>query len=408
MLIARQPIFDKEKNVFAYELLYREVGSDRFNGVDGSVASSSIIASSLFSLDFNEIVGEKKVFIHFTDTLLSGNVATLLPKEKLVIEMINIGSEMTDEFYNSCKKLSDKGYELVFDMGIFSPVFNRIMPFVNIVKIDTKIFPEDFIRMIIDNHKSHIDFVAVKLENKNEYKEALKMGFKYFQGYYFSKPDIVSSNNLQPGKLSYMRMIKTLQSEELNFDEITAIIETDVAYTYEILKLVNSSYFTRGNKVNSVKEAVVKLGEKELRKWGMISALRKAADITEGEVLNFSLVRGRFMESFSKAVGKELESSEFLTTGILSMADVLMNTTMEKVITGIKIADKIGDALLGKDCTSDIYIGLMIILACEKGEWKEVERLIEKYNITLFAIAIMHNEAIKWTLDFQKQVSEIE
>ena len=65
IFVARQPIFDKQKNVIAYELLYRDSASNFFNSEVGATKATSILLSNAyFSFGIDMLLENKKAFIN--------------------------------------------------------------------------------------------------------------------------------------------------------------------------------------------------------------------------------------------------------------------------------------------------------------------------------------------------------
>jgi len=64
--VARQPIFDINENVVAYELLFRTNNEDnKFNNIDGDIATSKVIINSFLLIGIKNLTDGKKAFINF-------------------------------------------------------------------------------------------------------------------------------------------------------------------------------------------------------------------------------------------------------------------------------------------------------------------------------------------------------
>lgn len=407
MLIARQPIFDTQKNVFGYEIFYREHNSNEYNYDDGNLASTRVIAATFFSMNLADFVGDKKVFIHFTEELLSNEIETLLPKDRLMIEMLEHETTPSVELICSCARLNNEGHKLVFDESVFNASWNKLFEMADIVKVNFLESTDEQIKKYIENRNDKVKLLAFKIEDIEMYEKAKKYGFDYFQGFFFEKPQLLEPKIIESNKFTVLKLFNVIFNKDIEFEEVAKVIEQDISFSYEILKLSNSVIFSRGNKVTSIREALVRLGINEIKKWGMISAMKKVSEKENEEVLNYSMVRARFMEQFACACGIEEKSMEFYTTGMISMLDVLMNTTMEKILDELELHDEIKDSLLNLNKNSELSKALSIIKNCEHGNWEEVEAVAKEKKISLSSIAVMHNESIKWTLDFQKNNKQV-
>lgn len=194
--IARQPIFDCNNNVFGYELLFRNGSQNFYNSLDGNAATLNVISNTFYSLGVDTVTNGKKAFINFTEELLKREIATLLPPELVIVEILE-NIEPTDEIISVCKKLKDKGYTLALDDFVFDTKYNKLIELADIIKVDFTITKGYERRNIISKINSNkIKFLAEKVENIDEFREAQSYGYSYFQGYYFSKPVILSGKDM--------------------------------------------------------------------------------------------------------------------------------------------------------------------------------------------------------------------
>ncbi len=86
--VARQPIFNRAKQIFGYELLFRDGLSNAFPDIDGDTASSKVLSNSFFCMGIDQITGGKKSFINFTQELLLRKIPLLFPKKNLIVEIL--------------------------------------------------------------------------------------------------------------------------------------------------------------------------------------------------------------------------------------------------------------------------------------------------------------------------------
>ena len=85
---ARQPILDKSKKLFAYELLFRDGIDNVFPDIDGDEATSKMIEASQFNMGISEFTGNKPAFINFTLETLSQGYPEMLAPEEVVVEIL--------------------------------------------------------------------------------------------------------------------------------------------------------------------------------------------------------------------------------------------------------------------------------------------------------------------------------
>jgi EAL and modified HD-GYP domain-containing signal transduction protein len=200
VFVARQPIFDRNLDVYGYELLFRSSHNNFYDGLDENVATSSVISSSLSVIGLENLTGSKRAFINFPYEMLIKEVATTLPKESVVIEVLeNVYPDY--DIINACKKLKQLGYILALDDFVLKPEYRPLIELADIIKVDFLLTRSDERKSIMTKINSpKIKFLAEKVENKAEYDQAFQLGYSYFQGYFLSKPVIIKGVAIQNKK----------------------------------------------------------------------------------------------------------------------------------------------------------------------------------------------------------------
>lgn len=69
-LLARQPIFNTQMRVVAYELLCRSNHVNQAQFTNGDAASSQVLLNAFTELSIGSVVGNHLAFINFTRNLL--------------------------------------------------------------------------------------------------------------------------------------------------------------------------------------------------------------------------------------------------------------------------------------------------------------------------------------------------
>lgn len=398
IFLARQPIFDIYKKVIGYELLYR---SDRefncFNQINGDIATSTVISNGI-NMNLSTLSNNKKVFINFTEKLLYDEVATLLPKELLVIEILE-NIIPNEHLINKCRKLKENGYILALDDFIYNKKYLPLIEISNILKVDfLKTSIKDKISLVRNFSSYDRKLLAEKIETNEDFEIAKKMGYTLFQGYFFCKPEIIASKKISPVKLNYIRLIRSVYQCEPNFNYIANIIKKDMSLTYELLRLINCLKFYRGNKITSINHAVSLLGLEEIKKWVSLLSLRIIGEDKPLETVTYSFIRAKFCELMAPKFGFAHRKSELFLTGLFSLIDVLMDRQIEEIINELPISDDIKDTLLQNNGPFNDIISL--ISSCEKVQWDNIEFIAKSNNLILKDIYQIYMESIKWVEDY--------
>lgn len=198
--VARQPIFDRNLDIFGYELLFRSGHDNFYDGMDENAATSSVIYNSLSVIGIENLTANKRAFINFPYEMLINGAASTLPKESVVIEILeNVYPD--HDIINECRKLKQLGYMLALDDFILKPEYQPLIELADVIKIDFLLTKSEEREPIIKKiNSSKIKFLAEKVETKEEYEQAYKLGYSYFQGYFLSKPVIIRGIDIQSNK----------------------------------------------------------------------------------------------------------------------------------------------------------------------------------------------------------------
>ncbi|MEH7255458.1 HDOD domain-containing protein [Neobacillus niacini] len=401
VFVARQPIFTRKKEIFAYELLYRNSQNNSFPDINGDMATTDVIINSYLNIGINELSDGKPCFINFTEKLLQSGVPTFFKPDEIVVEILET-VEIGIELVNICKELKGKGYQIALDDFILNnnnKHFFSLIKYIDIIKVDFR-NTTDEIRHVIESVslKYNIKLLAEKIETIEEFESAVGKGYVYFQGYLFSKPAIVSTRDVPEYLQNHFPIIQLLSNDDPDLNEITWLIEQDLSLSYKLLKLVNSPAFRAINKINSIKQAVVRLGVKELKKWLYLLSIRgNVSDNSEWtrEILNKSLTRAKMCESIAKHKSQQKESSSYFLTGLFSLMDILLGLDMDHILKLMPLAANICEALKGKSNQLNEVLDLCITI--EIGDWQDFDYWCERLKIEdRFALSL-YNDAFKWS-----------
>lgn len=398
LLFARQPIFDNRGRRHGYELLYREAGELAYGQHDGDMATSSVMAAGFLSMGVGELSGQSKAYINFTENMLLRGVATLFPKNSIVIEILE-SIEPTEKIINACRELRNKGYKIALDDFVLREDYLPLIKLANIIKIDFMQLRTEAERKAVIQLNKHfnIKFLAEKVETREDYDMAVRLGYSLFQGYFFSKPVIVNTNNIPPSIVNQIRLMQLLENNDPDIGDIADVIEKDVAFTYEILKLTKTVRYYRGNRITSIRQAAMLMGLTELKKWAYITIIRKIADHDQEENISMSVQRARALEQLAELTGNRERKMSFFTLGLLSMIDVLTGCEMQAVAPELPISDEMRDILLGNNTDSIMNSCFQLTIAYEKAQWILAEILGEKLGVNMDQMASFYLDAVVWS-----------
>jgi EAL and modified HD-GYP domain-containing signal transduction protein len=397
LLFARQPIFDRNRKVVAYELLYRSDELNEFDGTDERLATVKVINAVFYSPDGGSLLGGKTAFINFPASLLVDDSAELLPRNRVVVEILET-VEPTPEVIAACKRLRAKGYALALDDFVDLKGGHPLIQFADYIKVDLTITDrKEGERILMRYRRSGCRLLAEKVETEEDFRWAAGMGFSLFQGYFFSRP-IMSSVREAPGlKLNFLELLKNISAPEFDFAGIASIINREPTLSYKLLRFANSALLGRNQPARTVRQALSFLGEIELRKWLSIVIIMDLASDTAGEVMTNVLMRARLCEVLAEPSGLEARRAELFTLGLFSRLDTLFCHPLSELIADINLADDIRSALL-ETVTAPHPISRFwaLILAYEVGDWDRACELLPQLNLEAATLAAAYSNAVSW------------
>lgn len=364
--IARQPIFDIHKKLFAYELLFRQTLGLHLGELSGDRATTSLLSTAFLTEGVEAIAGNKPCFINFTKNLLVKEIAASFPKNRIIVEILEDVPPSPDVLA-ACRSLSQLGYILALDDFVYAPELLPLIELVNIVKIDFHLLtPEEIERTLYRLRRFHLKFLAEKIESYEELEHARKLGFHYFQGYFFARPESLQISEIASNKINLLRLLAEINNRQTTVNRLEEIITTDVAITYKLLRYINSAFFYLLKEVESVRQAIIYLGEREIRRFVTLVLISELAVDKPRELVRLSVVRARFCELLTQRCPQEFSASELFLLGLFSLIDALLDAPMAQMMEKLPLSDAIKEALIQGEGPYAPF--LTAVIAYEKGE----------------------------------------
>lgn len=387
--IARQPIFDKRLKVFAYELLFRAGPENYFQMREE--ASSRVIVDSTTVFDLETLTGSAKAFINVTERVLQRGAARLLPANRIVVEILE-GVEPSAEVIKNCRELCRDGYVLALDDFVDNAKLAPLIRLAKILKVDFRALGASERRAIAKRYiPKGLELLAEKVETQAEVEEARKLGYTYFQGFFFCKPLMVTGRDIPASKLTCLRLLKAIAVSEISFTEIELLLKQEPALVYKLLRYLNSPLMGFRNEVHGVRDAIVLLGENGFRRWISIVALVSMAGDKPPELIHTALLRAYFCEEISLRIDATLDHADFFLVGLLSVIDALLDQSMEEVLGHLAVSEDVRTALCGgQNCFRDVYD---TVLAYERADWKALSAAAARIGASEAEIPDCHLKA---------------
>jgi c-di-GMP-related signal transduction protein len=404
--VARQPVFDRNKFVFGYELLFRSCMVNSFEGAgdgpDEKFATSQVIATSLLAIGLEKLLSGRRAFINFGRSQLLHQLASVLPKELLVVEVLET-VEADSAVIEACRRLKSMGYMIALDDFVSGGSCDPLLQYADIIKVDFRLTPRDEQKRLIQAYsRKGIKMLAEKLETGEEYEWARAAGYDYFQGYFFARPTIVRAKQIAPSKISAIRLMRELQKPELNYQQLESLIRQDVSFSYKLLRYVNSAAVEFRNPIQSIQHALKVLGDTQIRRWTTLVALPGMANDKWSEVVSHALVRARFCELLGLRVAEGATEptsagADVFLMGMFSLLDAMIDRPLEEIVTDLGLPDGLIQPLLKRaTCGSPAAAILRLAIAYETAEWTEVHREAVHLRVADCDVASAYLESLKW------------
>ncbi len=395
VFLARQPIFDRNMNVYAYELLFRRGGGQNFfDAGDQELASTAVLTNGFFSMDILQVASGKRVFVNFTQELLLSGLAHLLPKELLTVEILET-VEPVPAVVQACKKLAAAGYSLALDDFVFAKKFLPLIELADIIKVDfLNSTRQQRARLFGGQVPTSIKMLAEKVENQAMFDEAVTLGCVYFQGYFFSKPVILSGKNISHSQMARLQLLQEIKKSELEWANLEDIFRREVGLSYKLLKYINSSVFGLRGEVASISHAMKLLGQQEMVKWLTLMVFRALGEKNPDEIMATAVIRARFGELLAQQIELPVAPATVFLTGLFSLLDVFLGLSMRDIAREIQIDAKVRAVLTGESGpATDLH---RLLLAYEKGDWLTVAALATLFGVQGSDVAKAYGESLVW------------
>lgn len=396
--IARQPIFDMRQKAYGYELLFRSGLDNFFRHVDPNQATSKVITDSFFLLNLSSLTAGRRAFINIPRDFLVQEFLFLIPKDQIVVEILE---QVTpdEEVVAACEKLKRAGYLLALDDFVYEDRYEPLIGLTDFIKVDFLSTEKEVRRDLVRRFRRFgIRFLAEKIENQEMFDEAREIGYAYCQGYFFCRPMIISGKDIPGLKLHYLRLLQEIHRPELDFEKLSEIVRREISLSYKLLRYINSAFFGLRNKISSLKQALLLLGEKEIRKWITLVTLATLGEDKPEELVIQSILRAKFCESLAPLIGLRHRAEDLFLMGMFSMIDALLDRPLSEILSDLPISEDIKRALLGEEnALAEVY---HYILFYEKGEWEKLSGLGLRLGIDEAKIGALYLEAVKWSSGF--------
>lgn len=397
--IGRQPIFDRDLKVYGYELLYRSGDMDRAVFNDADLATSVVMTNTFLEIGLDRLVGDKFAFLNLTRNFILGEYPIPQRHDRIVLEVLE-DIHIDDELVAAVQGLAKSGVKLALDDVVDPEAVERIIGFAHMVKVDLMATDRGKLAEHVEVYKRHkIKLLAEKIETQDEFDWCKQLGFDYFQGYFLSKPRVIKEKKLTGTKMTILQLLAEMQSPDVEFNRIEAVIRQDVALSYKLLRLINSAYYSTRSEIKSIRQALTLLGLSQIRAWVSLLLLSEAEN-KPPELVKTAMVRGKMAELLANELRLARPEVHFIV-GLFSVLDALMDMPLDEILSQVPLAQDVNAALLWRDG----QLGEMLdwILAYEIGDWDR----LANYPLGAESMTACYLDAVLWAEEMTEYTSPV-
>jgi c-di-GMP-related signal transduction protein len=391
--LARQPIFSCEREVYGYELLYRSGPENFFVQTNQDFAAASAV-DTMMLFGIEKLTQGRRAFVNCTREFLVRDYPLLLPRDHVVVEVLEtvpIDSEVVD----ACRRIHDAGFLLALDDFIDRPEWEALLPLADFIKVDVLATgPAEQQRLAQQFASRNTRLLAEKVETHEVFRSALSFGYTLFQGYFFSRPQMLTRRSLEGFKLNYLRILQAANQPDVDFRKLASMVKAETSLSYRLLRYLNSAAFPIVSEVHSIPHALSLLGERGMRRWISLVTIACLGDDKPVELISLPLIRARFCELLALAAHMGPAANDLFLLGLLSAIDAILDMPMTDVLNEINVRKDIRAALLGeKNKLREVYD---IVLLYERGSWQEMAAAASRARISEEPIPGFYFKSVEW------------
>jgi c-di-GMP-related signal transduction protein len=389
--LARQPIFDRRGDVFAYELLFRSGAQNGFAD-DGEMASRTML-DNVVMYGFRRLTNGLPAFINCTAATLIGHDIDVLPPAYTVLEVLE-SVDPSDEIVLACQRLQRLGFKIALDDFVYDARWDRLIAIADFIKFDILATSSADRRRILNGLRGFRGkLLAEKVETREQYQETLEEGFELFQGYFFCKPNLLKRRKVPANRLVHLQLLRALQQVPLDVAHVSDVVKSEPSIAYRLLRYVNSPALGLRETINSVPKALMIIGDDAFRRMATLACAVELSSRQSIELVRTALTRARFCETAAPFCGLDPTSQYML--GLFSLLDAMLEIPLADAVAPLGLPAFIRDALLGVENVH--ACPLRWLSNHEHADFEACDRLAQLHQFPPEALEENYRSAMEWT-----------
>lgn len=363
--VGRQPVFNSDLDVVAYELLLRDGPVDTLVVLDGGTEAPRLLLNTFLDLDLAAIAGDKPAQITVTRELIRGGIPTELGPDKLQL-IVGGGVSDVEDLAEEINKLSRLGYRIILDDPTRHQQLHALRDFANAIRLNVSGASSTTLATQTGSlGASRRILMADGVESYQDLRAAKRIGFAHFQGPFLSRPDLLKRKKIPTARLTTLGLIALLQDPDASIQHLAELIRRDVSLSYRVLQVVNSAYYSLPNQIETVESAVMVMGTRQLGAWVGLMKLNEMST-KPSELTVTAMIRAQACEGIAETLGLS-DAAMFYTVGLFSVLEAMLDAPAATILEGLSLADDIVAAIVDHSGVAGKVLDAVV--AYENGDW---------------------------------------
>jgi EAL and modified HD-GYP domain-containing signal transduction protein len=392
--IGRQPILDTKQRIIAYELLFRHSALAQDAVIEDDLKSCArVLVNTMSDIGANWLLGDKLAFINVSEEMLQSEFLELLPPQRTVLEVLETVKH-SEAVIARLKELRSHGFHIALDDFVPTADTIPLLQCAHYIKLDIQAHGLENTAKVFAKLKSlPLKIIAEKVETHEEYEACKKLGFHYFQGYYFAHPETLSAKVINPSYASVLDLLNIV-SKDADVKDIEDGFKRDPALSFKLLRYINSVGFGLSCEIQSIRHALTILGSKQLYRWLTLLLVTAGESATSPALMKTAITRGRLTELLGADFFDKADRDNLFIVGVFSLLDAMLAMPMDQVLEKVLLPETVNDALLRREGIYGPF--LQLAEACEGANTERIEELAASLQYDPAKVNSCHIAALAW------------
>jgi c-di-GMP phosphodiesterase len=386
VVVARQPILDRDERIAGYELLF-SASSGRAAANHAHDATARVLVQSVADLGLEQVAGDHPAHVKLTREVLVAVQPLPLPPERVVIGLDgNHGADIA--LLSVLEVLRETGFTVALDGFRSGAAWEALFEHARVVKLDIREMKGDGLLRTLDflRAREDLSLIARGVDTREDYDVCRALGFDAFQGLFFAQPALVEGRSGPTHRLGTLSTL-VAPGARVGFEQLERMISQDAGLAHKLVRLSNSAFIGVRHEISSVRQALMLLGTVAVRRWAMLLVLAGLNDRPH-HLLGLGLMRARLCELLATG---DADGERAFTVGLFSVIDALLGTPMDEILADLPFDARTADALARREGPEG---GLLdAVLAYEHGHFEVCARR----GLALADVGRAYREALAWT-----------